>query len=133
MICTRPTRSGRAPALPPGSAGVFTPALTFLMMILSAAHGSTHAQSAAEIDAGRAKAQMCAVCHGPSGVSNAPDAPHLAGQPALYLATQLKAYRNGVRKHEVMAVIAKPLSDDDIAALVAWYSSIKIEAVLPGR
>jgi cytochrome c553 len=133
MSCTRPARSGRTPALPPGSAGVFTPALTFIVMLLGAAHSNANAQNAAEIEAGRAKAQMCAVCHGPSGVSNAPDAPHLAGQPALYLTAQMRAYRSGARKHEVMAVIAKPLSDEDIAALAAWYSSIKIEATLPGR
>jgi cytochrome c553 len=127
MSCTRPARSGRTPALPPGSAGVFTLTLTFLFATPLAA------QAQSELEVGRTKAQMCAVCHGPSGISNAPDAPHLAGQPALYLAAQMRAYRSGARKHEVMAVIAKPLSDDDIAALAAWYSSIKIEATLPGR
>jgi cytochrome c553 len=76
--------------------------------------------------AGREKAAQCAVCHGPQGLSIAPDAPHLAGQPALYLSTQLRAYRSGARRHEVMAVIAKPLSDDDIDNLAAWYASLKI-------
>ena len=41
---------------------------------------------------------------------------------------QLKAYRSGKRPHEVMNVIAKPLSDADIAELAAWYASIVIEA-----
>lgn len=83
-------------------------------------------------DAGRQKAQqVCAVCHGPAGVSSAPDAPHLAGQPEIYLAAQLRAYRSGARRHEVMGVIAKPLSDDDIAALARWYASIKVEATPP--
>jgi cytochrome c553 len=81
--------------------------------------------------AGRAKAQACSVCHGPLGLSTQPDAPHLAGQPALYLATQLRAYRSGARKHEVMAVMAKPLSDDDIQNLAAWFNSIRIEAAAP--
>ncbi len=78
-----------------------------------------------EIAEGRAKAAACVVCHGPAGVSTAPDTPHLAGQPATYLSAQLKAFRSGARKHEVMAVIAKPLSDDDIAKLAAWYSAIR--------
>jgi cytochrome c553 len=52
--------------------------------------------------------------------------PRTAGQPALYLSTQLRAYRSGARRHEVMAVIAKPLSDDDIDNLAAWYASLKI-------
>jgi cytochrome c553 len=81
--------------------------------------------------AGRAKAQACAVCHGPYGISTAPDAPNIAGQPAIYLAAQLRAYRSGVRKHEVMAVMARPLTDDEIQNLAAWYASIRIEATPP--
>ena len=84
-----------------------------------------------DADAGRNKARACAVCHGPLGVSNQPDAPHLAGQPPLYLATQLRAYRSGARKHEVMGVLAKALTDDDIAQLAAWFSSVRIEATAP--
>ena len=80
---------------------------------------------------GRAKAQACAVCHGPVGVAIAPDAPNLAGQPAAYLATQLKAFRDGTRKHEVMTLMAKGLSDPDIAAIAGWFSSIRIEAQPP--
>ena len=82
--------------------------------------------------AGKQKAQqLCALCHGPNGLASAPDAPHLAGQSAIYTAAQLRAYRSGARKHEVMAVIAKNLSDADIAALAAWYASIKVEATAP--
>lgn len=76
--------------------------------------------------AGKAKAGMCATCHGPLGMSQLPNAPHLAGQPAIYLAEQLKNYRSGKRAHEVMAVIAKPLTDADIDDLAAWYASIQV-------
>lgn len=86
---------------------------------------------AADAKAGRDKAQSCMVCHGQLGLSVTPDAPHLAGQPALYVGAQLRAYRSGARKHEVMAVMAKPLSDDDIANLAAWFASIKVEARAP--
>ncbi len=78
--------------------------------------------------AGRAKADaVCAVCHGKNGYSQMPNAPHLVGQPEIYLKEQLKAYRSGKRQNEVMAVIAKPLTDDDINILSAWYSSIEIK------
>ncbi|MCR5869134.1 cytochrome c [Aquincola sp. J276] len=87
--------------------------------------------AAADAAAGKAKAMQCAVCHGPNGLSSAPDAPNLAGQPALYVAAQLKAYRSGERKHEVMAVMAKPLTDADIDNLAAWFASIKVTAQLP--
>lgn len=100
-------------------------------LVAVAALQSTSAVWARDAQAGRIKSQSCAVCHGPAGISSAPDAPHLAGQPAIYLERQLKAYRSGERKHEVMAVIAKPLTDADIANLAAWYSSIRVEAEAP--
>ncbi len=78
--------------------------------------------------AGRTKADaVCAACHGSNGYSQLPNAPHLAGQPEIYLKEQLKAYRSGKRANEVMAVIAKPLTDDEINDLTAWYSSIEIK------
>ena len=77
---------------------------------------------------GRAKAQPCSVCHGPSGISVQPDAPNLAGQPRAYLIEQLKNLRSAKRPSEVMNIMAKTLTDDDIAALADWYSSITIEA-----
>lgn len=87
--------------------------------------------AANDAKAGREKARACAVCHGPVGLSTAPDAPNLAGQPALYLAAQLRAYRGGKRQHEVMSVIAKPLSDADISDLAAWFAAVRIEASAP--
>jgi len=78
-----------------------------------------------------AQARACLTCHGPQGISIAPDAPHLAGQPEIYLAAQLRAYRSGARPHPVMNVIAKPLSDEDIAVVSAWFAALKIEARVP--
>jgi cytochrome c553 len=86
---------------------------------------------AADPQAGRAKAAACAVCHGQAGISTLPNAPHLAGQPALYVEEQLRNYRSGARRHEQMNVVAKPLSDADIGELAAWYASIRIEATPP--
>ena len=81
--------------------------------------------------AGKAKAAACAMCHGPQGIAVAPDTPNLAGQPASYLAEQLKAYRGGTRRHEIMTLMAKPLGDADIANLAAWFSSVKVQAAPP--
>ena len=106
---------------------LFRPLLPLAVLALA---GAASAQSP-DSQAGRQKAQACAVCHGPNGISATPDAPNLAGQPAIYVAAQLKAYRDGSRKHEVMAVMAKPLSDQDIANLAAWYALIRIEATAP--
>ena len=99
-------------------------AVATLVVIVGAAFApAVFAQGAAP-----AAAAPCAVCHGPKGIANAPETPHLAGQPQGYLAAQLKAFRDGTRKHEVMAVIAKGLSDADIEALSRWYASIAVEA-----
>ena len=103
--------------------------LASALVALALAHaGPTWAQDA---KGGRQKAQPCIVCHGANGLSTQPDAPSLAGQPAFYLTTQLKAYRSGERRHEVMAVMAKTLSDEDIASVVSWFSSIRVEAHVP--
>ena len=92
-----------------------------LLLPLGVAH-------AADAVAGKAKAEMCALCHGPLGLSQLPDAPNLAGQPVIYLTGQLKNYRSGKRQHEVMSVIAKPLTDQEIDDLAACYASIQISA-----
>ena len=86
---------------------------------------------AQDAQAGRQKAATCATCHGPLGLSATPDAPNLAGQPAEYVRAQLKAYRGGTRKHEVMSLMAKPLSDADIDNLAAWFSSLKVQVAPP--
>jgi cytochrome c553 len=73
----------------------------------------------------------CITCHGANGMSTLPNAPHLAGQPLMYLIEQMKAYRSGKRPHEVMGVIARPMSDADIDAVSAWYAAIKIDVKSP--
>jgi len=99
-----------------------------LAVVLAASCGAATADDIAQ---GRAKSRACAVCHGPLGMGTAPDAPHLAAQPATYLSQQLRAFRSGERKHAVMNVIAKPLSDADIEQLSAWFASLQIEVRPP--
>jgi cytochrome c553 len=82
---------------------------------------------AQDVAAGRRKAAACQACHGLDGIAKLPDAPHLAAQPAPYLERELRAYRSGARRSEVMAVVAKSLSDDDIRDLAAYYSAVQIE------
>jgi cytochrome c553 len=87
---------------------------------------------AADPAAGKKVAQgTCAVCHGVDGVAKNPDAPHLAAENVEYLMRQLKAFKSGERKHEQMSIIAQSLSDEQMADVAAWYSSIKIKAEMP--
>lgn len=98
---------------------------------LVAALLAPRAGEAGDPGAGRAKAAACAACHGADGIGKMPDAPHLAGQPEEYVVAQLEAYRSGKRVHEAMNLVAKGLSDADIADLAAWFSRIAVRAEVP--
>ena len=86
---------------------------------------------AGDIEAGKTKSAQCVVCHGQNGISTMIGAPNLAGQSEIYLQQQLLNYRSGKRSHQVMSIIAKPLSDKEIDDLSAWYSAFKIEVTMP--
>lgn len=94
---------------------------------LTLASGAAWADAAA----GRTKAEACEPCHGLDGVSQLPEAPHLAGQREEYLKAQLAAFRGGQRQNEQMSPMAQDLSDEDIADLAAWYGSIKVTVTPP--
>lgn len=93
-------------------------------VLVSVAVLASGAVTAADPAAGKAKSATCAGCHGAEGVSNNPLWPNLKGQKDAYLVKQLKAFRDGTRTDPMMAPMAKPLSDDDIANLAAYYSSL---------
>ena len=106
-------------------------ALAGIIAIIVLGAGLASPAAGADPAAGRAQARACAACHGADGISRMPGTPHLAGQPAEYLAAQLRAFRGGSRAHEVMRVVAGPLSDAEIDDLAAWYASIEITAQPP--
>jgi cytochrome c553 len=81
---------------------------------------------------GRKRASACQTCHGMDGLSKLPEAPNLAGQVEPYLVKALSEYRDGKRQNEIMNVVAKELSDTDIANLAAYYSGIQIDVLPPG-
>jgi len=81
--------------------------------------------------AGREKANKCKTCHGLDGIGRLPQVPNLAGESTIYLEKQLKAFRDGERHNEMMSIVAKDLSDEDIADLAAWYESVKVTVEMP--
>ncbi len=93
-------------------------------LVLSMAVLASGAVVAGDAAAGKAKSATCAGCHGPAGVSANPLWPNLAGQKEAYLAKQIKAFREGTRTDPMMSPMAKPLTDDDIANLAAYFSSL---------
>ncbi|OAN13988.1 cytochrome C biogenesis protein CcsB [Photobacterium jeanii] len=78
--------------------------------------------------AGKAKAAICAACHGPDGIAVIPGYPNLKGQNEQYLVNSLKAYKNKERK-SAMAMLMQPqaamLNDNDIANVAAYYAQLK--------
>ncbi len=86
--------------------------------------GASVSMAGGDAAAGKAKAAMCAGCHGANGKSSNGMWPNLAGQKEAYLVKQLKAFRDGTRKDPTMSSMAKPLSDADIANLAAYFSSL---------
>ena len=77
----------------------------------------------ADIAAGKLKALfVCSDCHGMTGISVVENYPNLCGQKEMYLAIQLKAFKAGRRKSQEMNLIAKQLSDADIADVAAYFT-----------
>jgi cytochrome c553 len=72
---------------------------------------------------GKEKSAPCAACHGATGISAAPVFPNLAGQKEEYLKAQMKAFKDGTRKNDMMAPMVAGLSDEDIDNLAAFFAS----------
>ena len=69
-------------------------------------------------------ATACAACHGQNGIGLSPAWPTLAGQHEDYIVHALGQYRSGARKNAVMAPFAGQLSDEDVATVAAYFSSL---------
>lgn len=68
----------------------------------------------------------CAGCHSPNGAGIPSQYPRLAGQHADYVASQLVAFRDGVRKNSVpMSQIAAKLNDREIRAVADYIAGLR--------
>ena len=82
---------------------------------------------AADAKAGKAKAGVCAGCHGVTGQSAQPIWPNIAGQGAAYIERQLQAFKSGGRTGAMaaqMAPIVATLTDSDMANIAVYFSSL---------
>lgn len=80
---------------------------------------------AADLVAGKEKAELCSGCHGDNGISQTENIPSLAGQPDLFVQWQLIFFRSGTRKNEQMQPIVEQLSNEDVRNLGAYFASLK--------
>lgn len=77
---------------------------------------------------GRTLSYTCQGCHGLTGYKNAYPSyhvPRIGGQSAEYLTQALTEYKKGNRKHPTMQAQSESFSDQDIADLSAYLSSLK--------
>lgn len=67
----------------------------------------------------------CVTCHQASG--HADGIPSIVGLPADYFVRSLFAYKNNIRQNEVMKLRVANLTNEEIAALAAYFGSIRPE------
>lgn len=68
----------------------------------------------------------CAGCHSPNGAGIPSQYPRLSGQHAEYAVAQLTAFRDGVRKNNlVMTQVAAKLNDREIKALADYIAGLR--------
>ena len=94
----------------------------------AAAPAAVPAPLVGNADTGRTLTYTCQGCHGIVGYKNAyPNfhVPRIGGQSADYLANALTEYRNGNRKHPTMQAQSQSFSDQDIADIAAFLSTVK--------
>ncbi|MGC2775848.1 MAG: c-type cytochrome [Bradyrhizobium sp.] len=80
---------------------------------------------AADIAAGKAKAELCIGCHGDNGISQTENIPSLAGQQDQFIQWQLVFFRAGTRKNEAMKPTIEQLNNEDIRNLGAYFASLQ--------
>lgn len=69
--------------------------------------------------------KLCASCHDVDGNSKVPENPVLAGLHPRYLVQQLKDFKSGTRKSEVMGVIIAAVDEAEFDGLARYYGKQK--------
>jgi cytochrome c553 len=90
--------------------------IAMLAAIWNAGITPLHAQSIEE------KVQICAGCHGADGKPVDKTFPIIWGQQAGYLYIELRDFKRGDRKSDVMQPIASTMSRDDMQAIAEYFS-----------
>lgn len=68
------------------------------------------------------KAQLCAACHGENGIPQEKTTPVIWGQYQGYLYLELRDYKSGARKNDIMSPLAETLAREDMMALALYFS-----------
>jgi cytochrome c553 len=71
------------------------------------------------------KVKLCAACHGEQGIPINKQTPAIWGQNAGYLFYQLRDFKSGSRKSDVMSPIAGQLQQEDLLPIAEYFSKLK--------
>lgn len=102
--------------------------LLLALPTLAFAQQTAAASAAGDAAKGKQLTYTCQGCHGVTGYKNAyPNyhVPRIGGQSTQYLVNALTEYKAGKRKHPTMQAQAESFSDQDIADIAAYLSSLK--------
>ena len=113
-------------ATPPASDPATTPAAPAAAMAPAAAPAA--ATLTGDATRGKGLTYTCRCCHGVEGYKHAYPSyhvPKLGGQSEVYLRNALMEYRGAKRKHPTMQAQAESFSEQDIADIAAYLSSLK--------
>ncbi len=98
-----------------------------LILLITSIFSFSPLVHSADIEAGKTRASACQGCHGINGKSQSGHYPNLAGQRALYLENQLKAFQSGKRINPMMQSMAANLSKQEIKNISAYFASLPLE------
>lgn len=102
--------------------------LALLPLALAAQAPAATPTAGANVANGKQLTYTCQGCHGVVGYKNVYPTfhvPKIGGQSPQYLVNALTEYKLGKRKHPTMQAQAESFSDQDIADIAAFLSSLK--------
>jgi cytochrome c553 len=71
------------------------------------------------------KVELCATCHGKTGLPEQEDVPIIAGQHFYYLYVQLRDFKAGRRSSDVMQLIVEDFDKAEMKELATYFSEKK--------
>ena len=87
---------------------------------------------AAALSCSASPQDSCLACHGPDGNSVTPGIPSIAGQPRLFIETQLVLIREELRPAPQMLPLVKGMKDAEITRLAEHFSKLPAKSMAPG-
>jgi len=99
-----------------GKSSVYIPVVVAFAAFLVVCTTPANAQSIAE------KVEVCAACHGQDGKPIDKMIPAIWGQQQGYLYIQLRDFKRGDRKNEIMQPIASSMERDEMLAVAEYFS-----------